>query len=504
MVPGMDQRALDVVVVGAGPTGLLLASELALGGVRVALIERRSEADSTLKAGGIGALAGEALERRGLGPALDAEEAAALEGMKAMRRSMGVPDGPQGGNRRIGGHFAGLSLIDQTLQREPARRQRPVMQQALERILTEHALALGIEVWRGHTVESFDDTGEHVRLEVRGPSGSRPLEAAFLVGCDGGRSRVRKQAGFDFPGTAPTLTGHQALVEIDHPERLLPLGWRRTAMGMMSYGPMPGRVGIIEFDGPPSDREAPVTAAEVEQSLRRVSGADVRITALHSATRFTDNTRQVSSYRRGRVLLAGDAAHVHSPFGGQGLNLGLLDAVNLGWKLAATVQGRAPDGLLDTYTTERHPVAARVLENTRAQLALMRPDPQTSAMRQIVADLLTTNPDVNRHFGEMISGVTTRYDLGDDDPLVGRLVADFDLTIDGVVTRLFSRMGEGCGLIVDGDGMASEEGAAWASRVRVMKAPGARSMLVRPDGCIAWAGRAGGLRPALERWFSAS
>jgi hypothetical protein len=281
------------------------------------------------------------------------------------------------------------------------------------------------------------------------------------------------------------------------------LGWRRTAVGMMSYRPTPGRVGIVEFDGPPADREAPVTAAEVEQSLRRVSGADVRVTALRSATRFTDNTRQASSYRQGRVLLAGDAAHVHSPFGGQGLNLGLLEAVNLGWKLCATVQGRAPDSLLDTYTTERHPVAARVLDNTRAQLALMRPDPQTTAMRQIVADLLTTNPDVNRHFGEMISGVTTRYDLGDDDPLVGRLVADLDLTIDGVVTRLFSRMRDGCGLIVDGDGMASEEGAAWASRVRVMKAPGARSMLVRPDGCIAWAGRAGGLRPALERWFSA-
>ncbi|MCY1023930.1 FAD-dependent oxidoreductase [Pyxidicoccus sp. MSG2] len=379
----MDERTVDVVVVGAGPTGLMLASELALGGVRVVVLERRSEPDSTLKAGGIGTLASEALERRGLGLALDAEEAAAVE---AMKKSLGVQDGPPaGGIRHVGGHFAGLRLIDQTLQREPARRMRGVQQQALEHILAEHAVALGVEVWRGHTVESFDDTGERVRVEARGTGGPRPLEAAFLVGCDGGRSTVRKQAGFDFPGTDPTLTGHQALVELDHPERLLPLGWRRTAVGMLSYGPMPGRVGIIEFDGPPTDREAPLTAAEVEQSLRRVSGADVRITALHSATRFTDHARQVSSYRRGRVLLAGDAAHVHSPFGGQGLNLGLVDAVNLGWKLAATVQGHAPDGLLDTYTAECHPMAARVLDNTRAQLALMRPDPQTTAMRRIVA-----------------------------------------------------------------------------------------------------------------------
>ncbi len=201
------------------------------------------------------------------------------------------------------------------------------------------------------------------------------------------------------------------------------------------------------------------------------------------------------------MLLAGDAAHVHSPFGGQGLNLGLLDAVNLGWKLAAAVQGCAPDGLLDTYTTERHPVAARALDLTRAQIAIMRPDPQASAMRQIVADLMTSLPDVNRAFGEMVNGTTTRHDLGDDDPLVGRLVADGTLTIDGEPARLYALMHDGRGLLVDGDGEASEPAAPWGARVRVARAPGARSVLVRPDGCVAWAGRPGGLVPALARWF---
>ncbi|MET0404481.1 MAG: FAD-dependent monooxygenase, partial [Cystobacter sp.] len=350
-------------------------------------------------------------------------------------------------------------------------------------------------------IESFEDDGARVRVEAHGPEGARTLEAAFLVGCDGGRSTVRKQAGFDFPGTDPTLTGYLAIVELDHPERLQPLGWHRTPTGTLIHGPTPGRVGLMEFDGPPADRAAPVTVAEVEQSLRRVSGADVRVLGMKSASRWTDNARQASTYRKGRVLLAGDAAHVHSPFGGQGLNLGLLDAVNLGWKLCATIRGAAPEGLLDTYTEERHPVAARVLDNTRAQLTLMRPDPQSAAMRQIVAELMGAHPDVNRYFGEMISGITTRYELGDEDPLVGRLVADAELTVEGEATRLYAWMHDGRGLLVDGSGEASAQQEAWASRVRVVRAPGARPMLLRPDGCVAWAGRPGGLRPALERWF---
>jgi 2-polyprenyl-6-methoxyphenol hydroxylase-like FAD-dependent oxidoreductase len=497
----MGHRSVDVVIAGAGPTGSLLASELMLGGVRALVVERRTEPDLALKAGGLGALAAEVLERRGLGPALDAEEAAALEAVEGMGKALGVEGGTPLAPRPIVGNFGGLFLIDQALQREPGRRMRGVAQAALERILALHAHALGVEVWRGEAVEAFEDTGSHVRVAVRGLGGLRELEAAFLVGCDGGRSTVRKQAGFDFPGTAPTLTGRQGIVELDHPERLLPLGWRRTATGMMAYGPRPGRLSVIEFERPLATRDAPVTAAELEESLRRVSGADVRITALRSATRWTDNARQASTYRRGRVLLAGDAAHIHSPFGGQGLNLGLVDATNLGWKLAATVRGDAPEGLLDTYTAERHPVAASVLDNTRAQLALMRPDPQTSALRQIMADLMTTYPDVNRHFGEMVSGVATRYDLGDDDPLVGRLVADRDLTVDGVSTRLFSLMVDGRWLLVNGRDEAIEQGSRWAARVRQVTAPDAPSMLLRPDGCITWAGRAGALHSELHRWL---
>jgi len=479
----MNERAVDVVVVGAGPTGLLLASELVLAGVEVAVVERLTEPDLAPKARGIGALACELLERRGLGHALEVEEDS---GATAARRPMA-------------GMFGGLFLIDQALQREPGRKMRGVTQASLERMLAEHARTLGVEIWRGDAVESFVDDGAHVRVDVRGSGGPRVLSCSFLVGCDGGRSAVRKQAGFDFAGTAPTLTGRQGIVELDHPERLPP-GWRRTATGVLSY--YGGRLSVIEFDRPSPDRDTPLTAAELEDSLRRVSGADVRILLLHAGARWTDHARQATQYQRGRVLLAGDAAHIHSPFGGQGLSLGLLDAANLGWKLAATVRGDAPDGLLDTYLAERHPVAASVLENTRAQLALMRPDPQTSALRQIMADLLTTYPDVNRHVGEMISGVATRYELGvDDDPLVGRLIADRDLTIDGSPTRLYSLMHDGKWLLINGSAEPIEHEGTWAARTRSVSAAETLSMLIRPDGCIAWTGRPGGLRIAVDRWF---
>ena len=261
---------------------------------------------------------------------------------------------------------------------------------------------------------------------------------------------------------------------------------------------------LAEFDGPPADRSAPVTREEIETTLRRISGADVRVTAVRTATRFTDNARQADSYRRGRVLLAGDAAHVHSPFGGQGLNLGLLDAVNLGWKLAAVVCDRMPESLLDSYTEERHPIAARVLANTRAQVALMRPDVMTDALREIVADLMSLD-EGTRYFGEMISGIRIRYDLGSDHPSVGRLSGNFALGDGGAETTLFDQMEDGRAVLVDATGgAASAIAARWDIFVRCMPRRSGPSLLIRPDACIAWAADdtdTAGLDAALVRWF---
>ncbi|WP_165445751.1 FAD-dependent oxidoreductase [Bradyrhizobium uaiense] len=498
----MTRERTDVVVVGAGPTGLLLAIELTLGGADVVVIERLTAPDQTIKAGAIGALAGEALERRGLAEAMDAVERTMADSMSRLMKSAGGES--ELPFRKFGGHFSGIFLIDQTRQREPDRRLRGVTQQALERMLGERAHALGIEIRRGCELIDFRDDRDGVVTRAEGASGDVELRSTYLVGCDGGRSAVRKRAGFAFPGTEPTLTGHQAIVDLDHPDRLLPVGWRRTPVGMMAYGPIPGRVFMAEFDGPPADRGAPVTREEIETTLRRISGADVRVTAVKTATRFSDNARQADSYRRGRVLLAGDAAHVHSPFGGQGLNLGLLDAANLGWKLAAVVCDRMPESLLDSYTEERHPIAARVLANTRAQVALMRPDVMTDALREIVADLMSLD-EGTRYFGEMISGIRIRYDLGDDHPSVGRLSGNLALGDDDVKTTLFDQMEDGKAVLVDATGgAASAIAARWDIFVRCVPRRSGPSLLIRPDACIAWASDDAdttGLDAALARWF---
>ena len=224
----------------------------------------------------------------------------------------------------------------------------------------------------------FDADDDGVTVRIR----DEDVRTSWLVGADGGRSFVRKQAGFAFPGTDPAVTGRQALTELTGTDSL-PGGWQHGNGGLYVHGPMPGRILTVEFDGPPVDRDAPVTAQELEDSFRRVSGADVRITKVHSATRFTDNARQATTYRQGRVLLAGDAAHVHSPAGGQGLNLGLQDGFNLGWKLAEVIRGECGDELLDSYHDERHPVAARVLQSTQAQGVLLVPDVDVAALRAV-------------------------------------------------------------------------------------------------------------------------
>jgi flavin-dependent dehydrogenase len=263
---------------------------------------------------------------------------------------------------------------------------------------------------------------------------------------------------------------------------------------------------MLDFIGPPENRQAPVTRDEIESVLRRISGTDVRVKALESASRWTDNTRLVDTYRQGRVLLAGDAAHVHSPFGGQGLSLGLVDAANLGWKLAAVIRGEMPESLLDTYTTERRPVAKAVLANTLAQVAIMRPDPQAGAMRDIVAHLMQFD-DVNRFIGEMMSGLFARYDLGSELDDVGRLMGDKPISHGDKDISLYDLMQDGMGVFLDAstERKASKLVIAIKQRIRCVAVDTGPSMLIRPDACVAWVGQQNntdGLDEALRRWFT--
>jgi 2-polyprenyl-6-methoxyphenol hydroxylase-like FAD-dependent oxidoreductase len=495
---GMDY---DVLVAGAGPVGLMLATELRLAGARVLVAERREEVDTSVKAGGINTASAEAFERRGLLPALEA----VLQPL--------FPDAPEAGLRKPQsvGHFGGIQVPadpvdeeDPTLRgRGPAGPYLQVPQFEVERVLGQRAAELGVEVRRGVEVRGFDadEAGVTVHLEGRGD-----VRVAWLVGCDGGRSLIRRLAGFEFPGTDPEITGRQAVATVAGAEPL-GRGWQHTPTGVYVYRP-PNRVVTVEFDGPPADRQAPVTAAEIEDSLRRVSGVDVRVTDVISAARYTDNARQATNYRRGRVFLAGDAAHVHSPFSGQGLNLGLGDAVNLGWKLAATVQGWAPDGLLDTYTSERHPIGAWVLDWTRAQVAVMRGDANSRALRSVVTDLLGTR-DGATYYVKRVSGLWLRYDLGDGHPLVGATMPSLRLD-DG--TRLADHTHDGRALLVDlaGDDRLAAAAKPYAGRLELVRGgsdgAGVSGLLVRPDGFVAWASADGasdpvGLEAALTRWL---
>jgi 2-polyprenyl-6-methoxyphenol hydroxylase-like FAD-dependent oxidoreductase len=491
---------VDVVVAGAGPVGLLLAAELSLAGVSVTVLERLTEQNQALKAGGINGRSNQLLARRGLGARIVAEAAKYGDGSAAFTREPTV-DGADGRPQaRFGGHFAGLLLNTESALKVPPATALP--QQALERLLGAWVAELGVPVLTGHEVTGLSQNTDEVTVHVRTGDSTKTIRCAYLVGCDGGRSTVRKLAGFAFPGTDPLTTGYQATLTLD-PAVPLPTGWHATDRGLYAHGPKPGRILTVEFAGPPADRDAPVTQAELQEALRRVSDTDVIVTEVKSAARFTDNTRQAATYQRDRVLLAGDAAHVHPPFGGQGLNIGLQDAANLGWKLAATVQGWAPNGLLDSYTTERHPVARQVLENTRAQIAIMRPDPHSRAMRALFAQLLEADVTLTDLLGGRLQGLDVRYDTGPrTHPLTGRSMPDLPGLADAmrlprpVLADLSDSAGWGA--VADG----------WRDRVdlcRLPEAPGVTALLLRPDGYVAWAADgtpdAASLREALTTWF---
>ncbi|MFI5520007.1 FAD-dependent monooxygenase [Streptomyces platensis] len=500
----------DVVIAGGGPVGLFLAGELALAGASVLVLERDPELTSPLKAlplglRGLNAGSAETFYRRGLLEAMAQASGVNPQEVGADPAAVVAPD------PRELGHFAGMMLaaegIDTTAL--PPRLPSPAMEgfmtslEAAGSVLCERATALGVEIIRGALVTAVAHDTESVLVTA----GGQEYQGRWLVGCDGGRSAVRQLAGFAFVGTEPLFTGYAAKVTFADPEQL-PLGFHLTPNGMYLRTPFEGHLGMMDLDGGTFDRSRPLTPEHLQTVLRRITGTDVTLSEVHLASSFTDRAMQTTTYREGRVLLAGDAAHIHSPLGGQGLNLGIGDAVNLGWKLAATVRGWAPDGLLDTYTTERHPVGAAVLDWSRAQVATMKPGPNAPALRQLVHDLMRT-ADGTTHVYRKTSGLFHRYRLGSDKPFIGCSAPDFRFE-DG--TRLGELLRHGRGVVLDfSTGRALEAAAkGWESRIHYAAGParndiGLGAALIRPDGVVAWASEPAPDRDAFEQaatqWF---
>ncbi|WP_345472788.1 FAD-dependent monooxygenase [Actinoallomurus oryzae] len=491
------------MIVGAGPVGLFLACELGLAGCSVLVLEREPEPRSPWKANqlgmrGLSAASVEVFHRRGmLHPLLTASGVHDDPGADEPSRPRGV------------GHFAGMMLDPAKVDvaalpfRLPAREGVMTNLQAVESVLSERAAKLGVEVRRGVAVSAVTQDDESVVAQA----GEHEHAARWVVGSDGGRSAVRTLAGFDFVGTEPQFTGYVVLATIADPGKLRP-GFNLTPTGMYLRTPAEGYIGMLEPDGGAFDRSQRPTREHLQAVLRRVSGTDVTLSDVHLASSFTDRAMQTTTYRQGRVLLAGDAAHIHSPLGAQGLNLGIGDAMNLGWKLAATVRGYAPDGLLDTYTRERHPIGAWALDWTRAQAAVMKPDPHAQAIQGVIRDLIGTRDGTTYVFDKM-SGSSFRYDLGSEQPLVGRNAPDLRLE-DG--TRLGDLMRDGRGVALDFSVDRCLHGSAtgWESRIRYVAGParndfGSGAVLIWPDGIVAWAGDRVPDREAFERaagrWF---
>ena len=488
-----------VVIAGGGPTGLMLAGELALADVDVAIIERRvSQELPGSRAGGLLSRTIEVFDQRGIADRFLSEgQVAQVHGFAQSR--LDISDFPTR-------HNYGLGL----------------WQNHIERILAGWVGELEVPIYRGREVTGFaqDDTGVDVELSDGGS-----LRTEYLVGCDGGRSLIRRAAGIEFPGWDPTTSSLIAEVEMaEEPE----LGIRHTSTGTHALGKLEyeirdgevvytdgGTVGVMLTEEHVGATTEP-TLRDLSEGLVAVYGTDY---GMHSPTflsRFTDMTRQAAAYRDGRVLLGGDAAHVHSPVGGQGLNTGVQDAVNLGWKLAQVINRTSPESLLDTYHAERHPVAARVLRNTMAQVALMRPDDRTEALRDTVADLLSMDEPRNR-FAAMMSGLDIHYDLGEGHPLLGRRMPDLDLVTTGGPLRVFTLLHDARPALLNFGEPGGFDLSPWTDRVQMIDAKyvgplelpalGAvaapTAVLIRPDGYVCWVGdlTEPGLPDALTTWF---
>jgi 3-(3-hydroxy-phenyl)propionate hydroxylase len=481
-----------VVIAGGGPTGMMLAAELALARVDVAIVERRANQDVPgRRAGGLHARTIEVLDQRGV-----------AERFLSQGKVMQV---------------AGFAMIPLDISDFPTRHNYglALIQERIEHILAAWVDELAVPIHRGRDVTGFaqDDTGVDVVS-----SDGRSLRAQYLVGCDGGRSLIRKQAGIDFPGWDASIS--YLIAEAAMTEEPA-WGFRNDERGVNALAKLEDgkRVGAVLNEPKVSQGEAP-TVDDLRKALSAVYGTDFGVHDVTFVSRFTDAARQAASYRDRRVLLAGDAAHVHSPAGGQGLNIGVQDAVNLGWKLAQVVRGTSPESLLDTYQAERHPIAARVLKNTMAQTALMRGDARAKAAHETMSELLSMD-EPRKRYAAMMSGLGIHYDLGAGHPLLGRRMPDLDLATESGPRRVFALLHEARPVLLN----LGEPGALdiatspWADRVRridaryagawelpVLGAVAAPSaVLIRPDGYVAWVGNEdpthAGLRNALTTWF---
>jgi 2-polyprenyl-6-methoxyphenol hydroxylase-like FAD-dependent oxidoreductase len=477
-----------VVIAGGGPTGMMLAGELTLAGVDVAIVERRASAElEGSRAGGLHARTIEVLDQRGIAGRFIAEG-------KAMQA----------------GGFAHIPL---DISDFPTRHNYTLAlwQKHFERILAGWIEELAIPVYRGREVTGFtqDDTGVDVAL-----SDAQSLRAQYLIGCDGGRSVVRKAAGIEFPGWDPTISHLIAEVELaGEPE----WGMRYDSAGLHGLSRLGGgslvRVLVTE---PHVGSTAEPTLRDLSEALIAVYGTDYGVHGPVWISRFTDAARQAATYRERRVLLAGDAAHVHYPAGGQGLNTGVQDAVNLGWKLAQVVKGTSPECLLNTYHAERHPVGARVLRNTLAQVALLRRDDRSQAAHEVVLKFLQMDEPRKRAGAEM-SGLDIHYDLGEGHPLLGRRMPDLDLVTASGPLRFFTLLHEARPVLLNLGEPGGFDITPWVERVQLIDAqyvgpwelpaigtvPAPSAVLIRPDGYVAWLGDLTkvGLADALTTWF---